>query len=196
MEVIESYMRLNLKEETSYLVERSEILRRLPNVMACECVTLMNDRLCLIEAKSSAPAPRNKEDFNEFIGDISQKFTDTLLFFNALCLNRHESKSVNESVPTVLSNNLRRDYVLYLIVHGHEEAWMAEIQDALKLEMGHVLNAWGISDVNLKAVNHDTALRMHIIEKFFPVEELERMKKEGKSSEELSEIAKAWLIAG
>ena len=97
MEVIESYMRLNLKEETSYLVERSEILRRLPNVMACECVTLMNDRLCLIEAKSSAPAPRNKEDFNGFIGDISQKFTDTLLFFNALCLNRHESKSVNES---------------------------------------------------------------------------------------------------
>ena len=81
MEVIESYMRLNLNEETSYLVERSEILRRLPNVMACECVTLMNDRLCLIEAKSSAPAPRNKEDFNGFIGDISQKFTDTLPVF-------------------------------------------------------------------------------------------------------------------
>ena len=188
-------MRLNLNEGSSYLVEKSEILRSLTNVMACECVTLMNDRLCLIEAKSSAPAPRNKEDFNGFICDISQKFTDTLLFFNALCLNRHECKSVNESVPTALSKNLRRDYVLYLIVHGHEEAWMAEIQDALKLEMSHVLNAWGISDVNLKAVNHETAFRMHLVEKYFPVEELDRLKKEGKSPEELSELAKDWLVA-
>lgn len=189
-------MKLNLNEGTSFLIEKSKVLHTLQNVMVCECVSLVNDRLCLIEAKSSAPSPRNKEDFEGFIREISQKFTDTLLFFNALCMGRHEKGNLNENIPASLTNDLRKDYAFYLIVHGHREDWMQNIQDALKLELHHVLNAWGISDTNLKAMNHDTAVRMRLIEKYFPVEELERLKRDGKSPEELSKIAKEWLIAG
>lgn len=80
-------------------------------------------------------------------------------------------------------------------LHGHKDEWIMDIQDSLKIQLGHVLRAWGIEDVNLKAINHETAKKLCVIEIYFPVEELEIQKEVGKTLEELEDIARKWVQA-
>lgn len=156
--MVESYMKFGLDEKHTYLIEKADVLRWLPSVKVCECVALIKGRICLIEAKSSAPSPKNKQNFDDYIYAIVQKFIDTLLLFNAIRLGRHEV-------------NLTK-----------------ELPDSL-------LKLSGKEDINLKAINHETAKKLRIIESYFPVEELKNQKKVGKTPEELEDIAKEWLQA-
>lgn len=193
--MVESYMKFGLDEKHTYLIEKADVLRWLPSVKVCECVALIKGRICLIEAKSSAPSPKNKQNFDDYIYAIVQKFIDTLLLFNAIRLGRHEVNLTKELPDSLLKLSGKEDYVLYLIIHGHKDEWMVDIQDSLKMRLGHVLRAWGIEDINLKAINHETAKKLRIIESYFPVEELKNQKKVGKTPEELENIAKEWLQA-
>lgn len=193
MDIFESYMKFCLDEKQTFRIEKAKVTERLTNVMPCEYIAWINDSLCLVEAKSSAPSPNSKANFDKYIHDIAQKFTDSILLFNAILLKRHKDDDFKELPDAFKKLNGKERYTLYLIVHGHKEEWMIDIQDALKMQMRHVLKAWNIEDFRLKAINHETAQNLHLIENCFPVDELEKLKKEGKAPEELESIVKKWL---
>lgn len=124
-------------------------------------------------------------------GEIAQKFEDSILFYNAMKMERH-GKEASSGIPLSLvtvGDDIR--YVLYLIIHGHKMEWIPPIQDELRDKLRHVLRAWNIKDFDVKVVNHQTALELRLIEKFFPIEELEKLR--GKSPEEKQLAAENWL---
>lgn len=192
MKVVESYMRFNLDDDYSFRIEQAREHFDVQCVMVCECVVMKKDKLCLIEAKSSSPSPKSRENFDKFIGEITRKFEDSILLYNAMKMKRHGQEVCAEIPFSLISANNDIRYVLYLIIHGNEIEWMPPIQDGLRNRLRHVLNAWKIKDIDVKAINHQTALEIGLIEDFFPIDELEKL--EGKSSEEKRIIAEEWLM--
>jgi len=114
------------------------------------------------------------------------------LLYNAMKMKRH-GQAASSGIPLSLvtaGDDIR--YVLYLIIHGHKIEWIPPIQDELRDKLRHVLRAWNIKDLDVKVVNHQTALELGLIEKFFPIEELEKLR--GKSPEEKQLVAENWLL--
>lgn len=186
-------MKFHFADEDLYRIEDSELQRRLAGVMACECVARVNGRIALIEAKSSAPRPQNKENFETFINDIIQKFVDTLLLFNAVKLKRHGEGPLDEIGVNIKSFKGDEDYVLYLIIHGHEEEWLLHVMEALQLKLNHIFMVWHISPTALKAINQEEAKRIGLIDDFFPLERLAELKAKKTPVKQIEEEARAFL---
>lgn len=71
-------MKFSFEEDNVYRIEKSSLLGNL-QLKATECVVSMNDKLVFIEAKTSAPRPQTKEDFDSYISDITEKFADSII---------------------------------------------------------------------------------------------------------------------
>ncbi|NET61080.1 MAG: hypothetical protein F6K47_34630 [Symploca sp. SIO2E6] len=87
----------------------------------------------IIEAKRSSPRPETRPDFDEFIAEIQEKFSNTLHLFIATRLKRHLTWSECSEIFQNLDLE-RTGFRLILIINGHQEerdAWQEEIQ-ALK----------------------------------------------------------------
>ena len=194
MSFVESNMLFSFDKQDTYRIEQADIVREQTEIKACECFALVNGRMILIEAKSSSPNPTNKVDFNKFIEEISQKFIDTLLLFNALSIGRFGEVEKNKMPDNIQHVSLATlDYALYLVVHGNKLEWMQPIQDELKLRLKHNLKLWHIPDVNVYAINHEDAKRKGLIEKYLPLDVLDRFKKKGLKEEALRQHVEQWF---
>lgn len=192
MEFVESYMKFDFDDECFYRIEKSSVLSNTEYVKPCEFIILQDGKLCFIEAKSSSPTPKSKENFDNFIGEIVQKFEDSILLYNAVKMKRHGEEASSE-IPLNLNTvdeNIR--YRLYLVIHGHEREWMTPIQDELRNRLRHILKVWNIKDIDVQAINHDDAYDKGLIKVFFPTDELYKLG--DKSTEEKQIIAKNWLM--
>ena len=194
MEFVESNMKFSCPDNDSFPIEKSDIMSDYDSLKACEYFAMINDRLTMIEAKSSSPQPKNKAEFDEYIADIGQKFIDTLLMFNAIMLDRH-GKDYKAGFPSnIQSQNISKvRYALYLIVHGNETEWMIPIQDALKDYLRHVLNAWNIPDANVYALNHEDAQAKGLIKQYLPKDVLKQFKAEGLKDQALLNRVEQWF---
>lgn len=160
----ESNMRFQYEDESIYCIESADILAKIKGCKACEFIALKDNNILVVEAKSSSPKPQSQEDFDQYITDITQKFSDTILLYNAIRIGRHGELNLNEipqNVREIELNNV--NYCLYLIVHGHQLAWMQPIQDALKQSLKHLLRLWNIPERNVKAINDEIALEKGLI---------------------------------
>ena len=70
---------------------------------------------------------------------------------------------------------------------------MQPIQDELKLRLKHNLKLWHIPDVNVYAINHEDAKRKGLIEKYLPLDVLDRFKKKGLKEEALRQHVEQWF---
>jgi len=194
MEFVESNMMFSYSDEVSFQIEKSDIMNDNDSLKACEFFAMINGKLAMIEAKSSSPQPKNEMDFDEYITGIVQKFVDTLLMFNAIMLDRHE-KNYKDGLPdSIKMQDIGKlQYALYLVVHGNETEWMIPIQEALKIYLRHVLNAWNIPDVNVYALNHEDAQTKGLIKQYLPLDVLEQFKAEGLENENLLNRIEKWF---
>lgn len=194
MEFVESNMMFSCSDKDSFPIEKSDIMNDNDNLKACEFFAMINGKLAMIEAKSSSPQPGNNVKFDEYIADIGQKFVDTLLMFNAIMLDRHE-KNYKDGLPdSIKMQDIGKlQYALYLVVHGNETEWMIPIQEALKIYLRHVLNAWNIPDVNVYALNHEDAQTKGLIKQYLPLDVLEQFKAEGLENEKLLNRIEKWF---
>lgn len=159
----ESKMTFEFPDMDFYYVEKSPLLAKLEGISTCECIVNLRGRITLIEAKSSSPSPKNDMDFHRFIREISQKFNDTLVFYNAVKLRQKD-----EHLPENLSNIdlSKASYEMFLIVHGHKIEWLPPLMDALKKDLKSVLRLWNISDVSVKVINEQIAKSKGLISDF------------------------------
>lgn len=194
MEFVESNMKFSLQDDRSFMIEKSEIMRDYSSIKVCEVFSLIDDKLVLIEAKSSSPQPGNKDEFDKYIAEIGQKFIDTLLMYNAIILKRHAREYSNELPRYILEQDISRiRYAMCLIVHGNETEWMPPIQDALRNYLRHVLNAWNIPDRNVYALNHDDAQAKGLIIQYLPLDVLNQFKESGFKGRVLIQQVKQWF---
>lgn len=194
MDIVESNMLLPFDNQNAYRIEQANIVQEKRDIKVCEYFALINERMLLIEAKSSSPRPENKIKFDEFIDEISQKFIDTLLLFNALSIGRHgeaERNNLPTNIQQIPLANVQ--YAMYLIVHGNEIEWMEPILAALKLKLKHCLKSWNIQDINVYAINHETAKTKGLIKEYLPLDVLNAFKKRGLQNEELKNEVENWF---
>lgn len=194
MDIVESNMLLPFDNQNAYRIEQANIVQEKRDIKVCEYFALINGRMLLIEAKSSSPRPENKIKFDEFIDEISQKFIDTLLLFNALSIGRHgeaERNNLPTNIQQIPLANVQ--YAMYLIVHGNEIEWMEPILAALKLKLKHCLKSWNIQDINVYAINHETAKTKGLIKEYLPLDVLNAFKKRGLQNEELKNEVENWF---
>ena len=194
MDIVESNMLLPFDDQNAYRIEQANIVQDKKDIKVCEYFALIDGRMLLIEAKSSSPRPDNKIKFDEFIDEISQKFIDTLLLFNALNIGRHgedEKSNLPANIQKVSLADVR--YAMYLIVHGNEIEWMEPILAALKLKLKHCLKSWNIQDVNVYAINHETAKEKGLIKEYLPLEILNSFKEKGLKNEKLKKEVENWF---
>lgn len=156
----ESGMTFDFPDECLYHIEKSPLYMQVDGFSICECVVMFRDKVTLIEAKSSAPNPKNKDDFDEFINSIALKFRDTMTFYNAVIL-RHEGEYVGDSLKKI--DMRKADYQLFLIIHGHKEEWLPPVMDALKSKVRHLLKVWRIEDTSVKVINETIAKDWHVV---------------------------------
>ena len=120
-----------------------------------------DNKVYLIEAKSSSPKPQNAAQFEDFVGDIAQKFADTYTYYNAAHQKRQQ--------PDILPQNLqstplaRQNYEFCLIINGHQREWLYPVLDQLKIMMKKSLKLWGFDDACVKVINEHGALSKGLI---------------------------------
>ena len=193
MDFVESNMLFSFKEQNVFRIEQADIIQNKNDIKVCECLAFFDDRMWLVEAKSSSPMPQNK-DFDDYIDDISQKFIDTLMLFNALSIGRHGGTEKGKLPPRIQCVSLADiPYSICLIVHGNKDEWMMPIQDALKLKLKHCLKSWNISDTNVYALNHETAKRKGLIKSFLPMDVLYDFKHKGLRDVTLKSEVEKWF---
>lgn len=177
MEFVESFMKFSFRDEDVFRIEEDELVKAAEGIKACECVVLISENIALIEAKFSSPKIDNEEKFQAFIGDIRQKFSDSLQLFSDI-----KNKVKGEEAFLRLPVNLRNAqipseaYKIYLIIHGHHLDWLNGLTDALRKEMKDVVKEWNLRDSNVKVYNEQTALENNLIVAYIPVADLPSVK--------------------
>ena len=185
MEFVESFMKFSFRDEDVFRIEEDELVKAAVGIKACECVVLISENIALIEAKSSSPKIDNEEKFQAFIGDIRQKFADSLQLFSDI-----KSKVKGEEAFLRLPVNLRNaqipseTYKIYLIIHGHHLDWLNGLTDALRKEMKDVVKEWNLRDSNVKVYNEQTALENNLIVAYIPVADLMSVKQPDGNADE------------
>jgi len=122
-----------------------------------------DDKVFLIEAKSSTPRPQNEEQFVTFVGEIAQKFKDSYTYYNSA----HQKRQQPDMVPPNLQSTplARQNYEFCLIINGHLREWLPPVLDQLKIMMKKTLKLWGFDDACVKVVNEQGALSKGLIVK-------------------------------
>jgi hypothetical protein len=159
----ESGMTFSFKESDIFYIEKSERFSRIEGAKPCECVVLHDEKVYLIEAKSSSPRPANAGEFATFVDEIAQKFNDSYTYYNAAHQKRQQPDEVSqsqESIPLA-----RQRYEFCLIINGHQREWLLPMLDQLKSTMKKSLKLWGVDDACVKVVNEQGALGKGLIVK-------------------------------
>jgi len=176
----ESGMTFTFEEEECYRIEKDSMVNHLERVKCCECVSAIHDIIVFIEAKHSAPKcsycelskvtyngaslPDRwsiKTNFDKFIEEISLKFQDSFFFVKASLEGWHGSDKKGE-VASKLKKLYRDKLKFVLILTTAADDWLPNLNDSLKINMRHFLNAWNIPDTSIKVVNPDKAKRLNI----------------------------------
>ena len=192
MEIVESFMKFSFEDENFFYIENDPLIRDVHKT--CEFVVLINERAALIEAKSSAPNPRNRGDFDAFIDDVKSKFEQALDMFVGIKAKAYGDEAFERLPVRMREMSLAPNaYVIYLIVHGHDATWLPGLQDALKEALRDVLGKWRIPDSNVKALNHEIAKELKLIVGYIPVEELLEIKQPEGDTEQHNRNAREWF---
>ena len=161
----ESNMSFSFEDADAFHIEEQELYKKIIGAKTCECIVLFNEKVMLIEAKSSFPQPQkngdDNSDFKNFAESIACKFSDSLVYYTATYLKRH--------LPDTLPVNLqaiplsKHDYEFCLIIFGHKKDWLPPVLDQMKKSMKKMLKLWGIKDSSVKVINEHMALSKGMI---------------------------------
>lgn len=185
MEFYESFMKFSFADEDVFCIENDPLVTEAEGVKTCECVVLINPRVALIEAKSSSPKEISGDQFKNFISEIKQKFSDSLLLFNEI-KNKKHGEAAFLRLPFHLQNMTiaPNQYIVCLIIHGHRLEWLVGLQDAFREAMREVVNQWNIKDSQVKVFNEETALENRLIVAFIPKNERDVVREKDSISQE------------
>ena len=165
-------MKFSFPDEDVFCIEKDPLVTGTDGIKACECVVFINPHVALIEAKSSSPKDICGDKFKVFITDITQKFSDSLQLFDDLKNKKHgEVAFLRLPIHLQQFSMPPGEYLIYLIVHGHQIDWLGGLQDAFREAMRGVIRQWGIKDFQVRVYNEKIALEKRLIAAFIPKSE-------------------------
>ena len=161
----ESGMRIPYQDDSCYMIEKSALVARLQGVKIVEFVQANGKaKVVMVEAKTSAPQPTNKGDYDEYLKEIREKFQNSISLLNAARLKRQEG--IFEELPQPLKDvdYKKANYWLYFVIKESKEDWVVNLKDDLRKQLHPFLKSWNIPDVNFIVANEDTARRLGVVE--------------------------------
>lgn len=150
-------------ENDIFEIEKSSLMSSMKSkIKSAEFILNKNSYLWIIEAKSSSPRPDNKENFDNFIEEIHEKFANTFLIFNAAKIGRHDASEFPSSFKNI--NIKEVQYKFFLVIRGHKEEWLYPLQDAMQLVMYRLVKACNIARPAIFVINDTIAREKGLIE--------------------------------
>jgi len=144
------------EESELFHVEKSTIYKSLGDgICTVEFVLRRSlNEILFVEAKSSSPKPNNREDFDEFITGVCEKFAHSIDIFFSLVLRRLDDRK-NEMPASFREVEYSTSRLkLVLVIKGHDIRWLSPINDAIKRKLQRQLKTWLLE---IAVMNHDLA---------------------------------------
>ncbi|MDX9694357.1 MAG: hypothetical protein RBT49_01055 [Bacteroidales bacterium] len=165
MIVHESGMSFPIVDESLFFhIENSNLYKSIQQGVKVAEFIKLDDQICYIfEAKTTFPNPNNKENgnvlnFDTSIGEIKDKFINTLSIFIANSLKRHGENFYNEMpVPFQTMELDTLNFKFILIIKDHKSDWLTPVNDELKRKIKVFFKSWNIKEHHLKVLNEELA---------------------------------------
>ena len=121
------------QEDQIYWIEKASAYKSLgQGIKSVEFVYKKNaDKLFFIEAKSSSPK-KERENFDEYIDDISEKFIYSFNLWLTLYLQRRKDNIAPDLLDASMKTNI---FSFILVINGHKQDWLPPIKEALERKL-------------------------------------------------------------
>ena len=130
--VVESNMIFEFEEKHIFKIENSNLHSSLGDgIKTVEfVVSVKPDEILFVEAKSSSPQPKaeNKERFDEFIDEISDKFIHSFNMYLTSVLKRNLVDKIPDKLLNIELETAKFKFIL--IIKGHKIEWLQPLKDA------------------------------------------------------------------
>ena len=125
-------------EENGFQIEKSKLHDKIGNGIKVVEFILINEpnKLNFIEAKASSPQPRedNMERFDEFIGEITDKFIHSFnLYYSGIMKRNNGYDEISNKFFDI--NNSEVKFKFILVIKNHKKEWLAPLSEALKRQL-------------------------------------------------------------
>lgn len=144
-------------------IEKSEVYRKVKDGVKMVEFLLLKTRegrpsiVWMVEAKSSTPKPQPQPDFDAFIDEMRQKFTNALSLALAACLKRHEDADAELPEPFKELDLSGARFRLILVINRHKEEWCIPLRDALQKSLGSTARIWALGPAPVLVINDGMA---------------------------------------
>lgn len=154
----ESDMELYYDIDSTFLCEEYISNLNIRNLKSVEFITIRNNKILFIEAKKTAPYPKNidndNSDYNKYINDIYQKVKDSFTIFTSIIMRIREAdicmKFRNSDYKNV-------EFKLVVIIKNHDKKWCSSIKNALENNLRHFAKVWNWGPFPVVVLNEQMA---------------------------------------
>jgi hypothetical protein len=117
---------------------------------------IKNPQILIVEAKTSSP-----RETDDFIKEISNKFSNTLVLFTAIYLKRHTiiGNELPVSLQTIDLTQTKFRFVL--VIKKCKMEWLPDLQATLQSSLKPLLKTWNFSEVSV--MNEEIAREKKLI---------------------------------
>lgn len=135
----------DFEEDKIFQIEKSMLHNKIGNGIKVVEFILLKDInvLNFIEAKSSSPKPveDNEVRFNEYIGEISDKFIHSFnLYYSAILKRNKNYEEIHNNFFELDSSKIKLRFIL--VIKNHKVEWLMPILDALKKNLAYHNIIW------------------------------------------------------
>jgi hypothetical protein len=154
-------------EEHCFHIEKSKVYIKLQyGLQIAEFLLIQPEKnsLLVVEAKSSAPNPINKDSqikFDNYITEIAEKLFNAFSLGLALCLERHVNNQDEVSNCFKQMSHSSVKIKLLLVINGHKGEWLAPLNEALQKKLKSISKIWPLEVIT---INEKTAQKYKLIQ--------------------------------
>lgn len=119
--------------------------------------------ISIVEAKTTAPKPQSRENYDAYINEIKEKLANSLALFISFYLQRHPTG--NSELPDKFKQLelATVNFELILVVKNSKDDWLIPINDDLKKALRPFANLWKLSPTSIKVFNEDNAKARNLV---------------------------------
>lgn len=153
----------DFEEDKIFQIEKSKLHNKIGNgIKVVEFILLKNvNELNFIEAKSSSPRPTedNFIRFNEYTGEISDKFIHSFNLYYSVILKRNENyQEIHNNFFELDNSKIKLKFIL--VIKSHEIEWLMPISDALKKNLSYYHTIWKSEII---VINEEIAKKYNLV---------------------------------
>lgn len=145
---LESNMNFIFDENIYYSIEEDNFYNKITSrygAKVCDFIIKKEKDLLFIEAKSSAP--KDKQELNIYIQEISQKFLDSILIYLGVVFERKNtiSKNINNNMKN--KKFLEGSIKLVIVINGLPKKSLQDIQNVFQKIMRKLVYIFSINSI-------------------------------------------------